>query len=150
MIIKAFSVVGYPAALFLLTMTNEVKKRECNCETTDYVTLPLSWSGLPDQHRLKYIVQMRWGYRSDTGILWCATWRRPKPSGCTWAVRLSRSIEQMLHGILSLLTPGPTIMDSRGSTINHVGLGPRAVEELFSKLQSEGVKVDSTTLRKIL
>ena len=52
------------------------------------------------------------------------------------------------HGVLVLLSPGAPAGSSRGSTIKNVGLGSQNVQQLFAKLQSEGVKVDPATLRK--
>jgi catechol 2,3-dioxygenase-like lactoylglutathione lyase family enzyme len=52
------------------------------------------------------------------------------------------------HGVLIFLSPGSPTAGSRGSTVNHVGLGSQNVQQLFAKLQAEGVKVDPATLRK--
>ena len=51
-------------------------------------------------------------------------------------------------GVLIFLTPGLPTGGSKGTTVNHVGLGVQNVQKLFEKLQSDGVKVDMTTLRK--
>ena len=51
-------------------------------------------------------------------------------------------------GVLIFLAPGSPTAGSRGSTVNHVGLGSQNVQKLFAKLQADGIKVDPATLRK--
>jgi hypothetical protein len=52
------------------------------------------------------------------------------------------------HGVLIFLSPVSPTADSRGSTVNHVPLSSQNVQQLFAKLQADGVKVDPTTFRK--
>jgi catechol 2,3-dioxygenase-like lactoylglutathione lyase family enzyme len=51
-------------------------------------------------------------------------------------------------GVLIFLTPGTPAGGTRGSTINHIGLGSENVQKLFAKLEADGVKFDKASLRK--
>ena len=50
-------------------------------------------------------------------------------------------------GVLIFLSPGNPSAGTRGSTVNHVGLGSENVQKVFEKLDSSGVKFDKTVLR---
>src|SRR5579862_1556602 len=51
------------------------------------------------------------------------------------------------HGGLVFLSPGAPMGGSKGTTVNHVGLGVQNVQQLFAKLQADGIKFDPTRLR---
>ena len=51
-------------------------------------------------------------------------------------------------GVFIFLTPGKPTAGTRGSTINHIGMGSEGVQKLFAKLEAEDVPFDKASIRK--
>jgi hypothetical protein len=51
-------------------------------------------------------------------------------------------------GVLIFLAPGTPSAGSRGSTVNHIGMGSENVQKLFAKLEADGIPFDKTSIRK--